>query len=111
MKKQKTLPRRVSDDTQRSLPLDKIYAVSMFLAISKVDFLERINAFLQESKAKRLAEELATQDNNCAKFKISGSRSFGVTIGGSTVGFCTPGNSFLCVRLCLLTCLCDVCVT
>ena len=66
----------------------------MFLALSSEDFEARIMEHLTESKAKAALDELENKQANCAKVKWSGSFAMGLTVGGSTVGFCTPGKRF-----------------
>lgn len=81
------------DPEQGIRTLDKIYSVSMFLALSSEDFEARIMEHLAESKAKAALEELENKKANCAKVKWTGSFAMGLTVGGSTVGFCTPDTN------------------
>jgi hypothetical protein len=70
--------------------MDTLDAVSMMLAINNHDMEDRIKAYQTDLTTTTTSED---SEAECKVTKFEGTVTFGLTAGGSTVGFCTPDTN------------------
>lgn len=70
--------------------LETLDAVSMLLSMNNNDMVDRIKAYQEDLETTKSAMD---EESECKLAKIAGSVTLGLTLGASTVGFCTPDTN------------------